>query len=176
MSYRDHLIDRRIARRLSKYQFTPSGNVHLQKSHIGILFSGDQLAHHQEVNKLAQKLQEQYSAYTHQLGFLNRNLDPNVVMGFPHISRSDISFWPAESQGKNVELFVQRDYHLIINLDLDDYPLLHQIAYKANARHKVGTNRAYSNIYDIIVDISGEEELSSVIEKTLDLFLKINQP
>lgn len=176
MSYRDHLIDRRIARRLSSYQFTPSGTLRLYKSHIGILFSGDQLVHHQEVNKLAQTLKDRYTAHTHQLGFLNRKLDPNVVMGFPHVSRSDISFWRAESNGKNVELFLQRDYQLIINLDLDDYPLLHQISHKANAKHKLGTNRAYANIYDIIVDISKEEELTNVIEKTLDLFSKINQP
>lgn len=176
MSYGDHLIDRRIVRRLSRYQFTPTGPVSLNKSHVGILFSGDQLVHHQEVNKMAQTLQNQYNAYTHQLGFLNRKLDPNVVMGFPHISRSDISFWRAETNGKNVELFLQRDYQLIINIDLNNYPLLHQIAHKSNARHKVGTNRAYPNIYDIIVDISSKEELTNVIEKTLDLFSKIDQP
>ena len=176
MSYGDHLIDRRIARRLSKYQFTPTGSVSLYKSHIGILFSGDQLVHHQAVNKMSQTLQDQYKAYTHQLGFLNRKLDPNVVMGFPHISRSDISFLRAESNGKNVELFLQRDYQLIINLDLNNYPILHQIVHKSKALHKVGTNRAYPNIYDIIVDISNEEELTNVIEKTLDLFSKINQP
>ena len=175
MSYRDRLIDRRIASRLSTYQFTPSGSVRLRKSHVGIVFCGDQLVNHQFVTKLSQHMQDQYSAHVHQLGFLNKKLDPHVVMGFPHISRSDISFWGAESNGKNVELFLQRDYHLLLNLDLDDHPILHQIASQASAHHKIGTNPSYPNIYDIIVDISKEEELSNVIEKILDLFLKINQ-
>ncbi len=67
---------------------------------------------------------------------------------------------------------MQRKYEVLINLDLENYKILHYVACRVQARQKLGIAPQYKSLYSIIVDRDPGDTPESLFAKTLDIFGK----
>ncbi|MDH3649161.1 MAG: hypothetical protein OEQ53_05725 [Saprospiraceae bacterium] len=138
---------------------------------VSIIFSGDHLTDQQIALDFANRLQDQMSVRVYLFGFLNKKLDQKVTFSFPHISLSDMGVSPIP-KSKALDLFLQRRYDYLINLDLSNHLVLHYLSNKIHARHKLAINPKLPRLYDIVLQKAIGDSDSDHVEKTLDIFKK----
>ncbi len=138
---------------------------------VALIFSGDHLPEQQIAIELSSKIQKEMNLRVYPLAFINKKLDPNVTFSFPHISLEDVGakLFPTS---KNLDLFLQRDYDYLLNLDTHNYPILHYIGKQTKARHKLAINPRLPGLYDVVLREQIESGDDTYIEKTLDIFRK----
>jgi hypothetical protein len=138
---------------------------------VAVLFSAETLAHQQLATGFSNQIKEMAKEPTYLFGYVHRQLESDVTFGFSHFSLTDISLVPEFSKHK-LNIFMQKNYRVLINLDFANYPILHYISEKTQARNKLAINPTYSSLYNIIVKRDGTDSMESLVEKTLDIFGK----
>jgi len=162
----DYWIERYLKGKSFESNATPS-----ESKGIGVLFSAESLAHQQSALMFVQELEKRSSENIHLFGYVHRKLENQVTFAFSHFSLADCKLRPDFSRHK-LDIFMQRNYKSCINLDLNNYPILHYVVEKINADHKMAINPSYPELYDIIVQMDAGDDLQSLIDKTLDIFEK----
>ena len=67
---------------------------------------------------------------------------------------------------------MQRKYRVLVNLDTENYKILHYVVDKTQAQFKLALSPRYVALYNIIVQRALDEDLPLLMEKTLDIFKK----
>ena len=159
-----------IFRQLKQAQFqslpgTPSG-------YLAVLFSAENLQVQQDHLAFCQHLQELASLKTTPLVFFPRRLDENVRFAFPHYSTSDLDLF-GRPHNKDIDLFLQRSYRAVINLDLANHPSIHLLCHRITAFHKLGVNANLPNLYDIHIQLDEPLEIKQVQDQIEVILTKI---
>jgi hypothetical protein len=155
---------------LKKKTFNFDGNANDTKG-IGILFSAESLAHQQSAIKFSDQVKYATQENIYLFGYVHKRLESHVTFGFPHFSLTDVRIRPDFSKHK-LAIFMQRKYRVLVNLDTENYKILHYVVEKTQAQFKLGLSPRYPALYDIIVQRDLSEDLTLLIEKTLDIFKK----
>lgn len=155
---------------LKKKVFSFGGNADDTKG-IGILFSAESLAHQQSAIKFGDQIKYSTRENIYLFGYVHKRLESHVTFGFPHFSLSDVHIRPDFTKHK-LAIFMQRKYRVLVNLDTENYKILHYVVDKTQAQFKLAISPDYHALYNIIVQRYPGEDLSLIIEKTLDIFKK----
>ena len=155
---------------LRKKSFTADQNSESAKG-IGIIFAAESLLHQQVVTKFQEKIQNLTHEQTHLFGYVNKKLDSQVTFAFSHFSQTDVGIRPDFSKHK-VAIFMQRHYRVCINLDVDNYKIIHYVMANTHAVHKLAISPDYPKLYNIIVNKDANDEFPFIIDKTLEIFKK----
>lgn len=155
---------------LKKQKFDPPRSGDDPKG-IGIIFSADSLHHQQLALKFQERLQLKTREHIYIFGYVPRRLESHVTFAFPHFSRSDFGIKPDFSRHK-IALFMQRQYRVCMNLDLDNHRIVHYVVANTHASYKMGISPEYPALYNIIVTRDEQDELEFLLDKTLDIFEK----
>jgi len=170
MDIKQWIHDFWIERYLKGKSFESSGDPGGSKG-IGVLFSAESLAHQQSALLFVEELEKKSTENIHLFGYVHRKLEEQVTFAFSHFSLADCKVRPDFSKHK-LNIFMQRNYKTCINLDLNNYPILHYVVEKTRAQHKMAINPSYPELYDIIVQMDPDDDLQGHIDKTLDIFEK----
>lgn len=138
---------------------------------VAILFSAETLAHQQLATAFSNQVKEITNEPTYLFGYVHKQLESDVTFGFSHFSLTDINLFPDFTKHK-LSIFMQKSYHTLINLDLSNYPILHYVSEKTRARNKLAINPTYSALYNIIVKRDSTDTMESLVNKSLDIFVK----
>ena len=138
---------------------------------VGVLFTSESLAQQQLILNFIERLKSLSDETTYLFGYVHKTLDSQVTFAFPHFSLSDIGLIPDFSKHK-LDIFMQRDYRILVNLDLSNFTILHYIVHKTTATNKLSLDPDFPTLYNIIVKRDGAENLDELLDKTLDIFGK----
>ena len=172
MKWTRSIANRLVHKYLQKKTFIPEEHDSNRHS-IAILFSLDISMDKHIILDFAKKVENSTSYKPYLLGFVNKHLNHNVKFTFPHFSLSDLGLFPLPKDNKDVSLFMQKSYEILINLDQHHNEVLHYLAYKIQARHKIGVQPIHPNLYDIIIEKEEGLEFEGLVDKTLNIFGKI---
>jgi hypothetical protein len=170
MSIKNRLRDIGLNTYLKKKVFNPDLSLEGAKG-VAVLFSAETLAHQQLATAFSNKVTEITKEPTYLFGYVHKQLENHVTFGFPHFSLTDIGLFPDFSKHK-LSIFMQKSYHVLINLDLSNYPILHYVSEKTQAGNKLAINPRYSALYNIIVKRDSTDTMESLVDKTFDIFEK----
>lgn len=138
---------------------------------VGIVFSAESLQHQQQAIRFNETVKSMTQESTYLFGYVHRKLDSHVTFGFPHFSLSDVTIKPDFSRHK-LDFFMGRKYRVLVNLDLNNFKILHYVIDKTPAVSKMAISPIYPALYNIIVEKDISVELPQLIDKTLDIFEK----
>jgi hypothetical protein len=149
-------------------------NQHPTSTHtVALLFSLDASIDKKVILSFAKEIEKSTSYKPYLLGFVNKHLNSNVKFTFPHFSLSDLGLIPLPKDNKDVSLFMQRSYEILINLDQHHNEVLHYLSHKIQAQHKIGVNPLHQKLYDIVIEKEEGLDFEGLVEKTLNIFGKI---
>ncbi len=162
-----------LKNQLKKVRFI--GGTSQPKGSIAVLFPAENLQIQQENLAFCQELEESVGLKSSPLAFIPRKLSSNVTFAFPHYCTSDLDFMGRPSN-KNTDLFQQRSYHTVINLDMDNLLSLHYLCHQLKARHKVAISPSLPHLYDILLqDGEGVKKLAEFRDEILQVLTKISR-
>ena len=170
MNIKNRIRDIGLKTYLSNKEFVPDLSMEGAKG-VAILFSAETLAHQQLATAFSDQVKEITNEPTYLFGYVHKHLESDVTFGFSHFSLTDISLFPDFTKHK-LSIFMQKNYHALINLDFSNYPILHYVAEKTQARNKLAINPMYSALYNIIVERDNTDSMESLVAKTLEIFAK----
>ena len=110
-----------------------------------LIFAAESLLHQQVVTKFQEKIQNLTHEQTHLFGYVNKKLDSQVTFAFSHFSQTDVGIRPDFSKHK-VAIFMQRHYRVCINLDVDNYKIIHYVMANTHAVHKLAISPDYPKL------------------------------
>ena len=170
MNWLRRLGDRYLTTSLRHRSFAP--NEQIKSKQVAVLFSANSLPDQQEALHFCALFKDLIGLQPCPLGFLNRKLDASVSFSFPHYSLSDLNLLSKPFNSK-IDLFLQRPYYAVINLDRHNVISLHYLNHLLAANHKLAIHPVLPRLYDIVID--PEQELTSVQihGQILDIFKKI---
>jgi hypothetical protein len=170
MSLKERISDFSIRHFLKGKTFLPGQEPAVYKG-IGVVFSAESLIHQQQAVRFSERVKEISGETSYLFGYVHRKLDNHVAFGFPHFSLSDIGVWPDFSKHR-LDIFMKRKYRVLVNLDLENYPILHYVVEETPAVFKMAISPEYPALYNIIVGRDAGENIPQLIDKTLEIFEK----
>ncbi|MBK8500749.1 MAG: hypothetical protein IPL46_00300 [Saprospiraceae bacterium] len=170
MNLKQAISEYTLDRYLKKKFFNFDRNAHDAKG-IGIIFAADSLVHQQLAIKFSDQIKYSTQENIYLFGYVHKRLESQVTFGFPHFSLTDVRIRPDFAKHR-LAIFMQRKYRVLINLDSENYKILHYVVDKTQAQFKFALNPSYPALYNIIVQRDSGDDLSLLIEKTLDIFKK----
>ncbi len=170
MSLKERISDFTLKHFLKGKAFLPGQETADYKG-IGIVFSAESLIHQQQAVRFSERVKKISGETSYLFGYVHRKLDNHVTFGFPHFSLTDIGIWPDFSKHR-LDIFMKRKYRVLVNLDLENYPILHYVVEKTPAIFKLSISPEYPALYNIIVGRDTEDDIPQLIDKTLEIFEK----
>ncbi len=143
-----------------------------EKAHsIGILFDATDLNQREVVFQYAKSLSNN-DKLVKLLGFFDSKLDdPNFT--FRYFNRKQLD-WAGRPQGENVQEFIRQPFDMMINLDTASKPQAEYISAQSHAHLRIGPVTENTFCYELMVDISGSQNLHAFIQQMESILAKTN--
>ena len=136
-----------------------------------LLFDAIDLNTQQEVKKYAKRLKEQGKKVT-LLGFFN-DKEKRENIAFPYYNKKNID-WAGRVKSPEIESITKDTYDLLVNVNLISQKHTEHLICQINAKLKAGPVSANTSIYDFMIDLPGNANISTFL-KQLEFYLrKIN--
>lgn len=138
---------------------------------IGILFDATELNVREIVLQYANQLTQQ-NKRVKLLGFFDSKLDdPNFT--FRYFNRKNLD-WAGRPRGENVKDFVEQPLDMMINLDTVSKPQAEFVSAQSSAHLRIGPVTEHTFCYDLMIDISGSNNLEAFIQQMETILAKTN--
>lgn len=138
---------------------------------IGILFDATDLDKREAVFQYAENLSNN-NKRVKLLGFFDSKLDdPNFT--FRYFNRKQLD-WAGRPHGENVQEFVEQPFDMMINLDTISKPQAEYISAQSHAHLRIGPVTENTFCYELMVDISGSQNLQTFIQQMESILAKTN--
>jgi len=160
-----------LKRRLAKAIFKAS-EAPLFTPLLAVLFPAENLQKQQANIQFCQKLEEITGIKTLPLVFMPKRLDHKVRFSFPHYNLGDLNFLGIPTN-HDVDLFKQRDYHTVVNLDTSNYLSLHHLSHSLRARHKLAIRPKFQKLYDIVIQSETLESDDNIRMEIIEILTRI---
>ncbi len=135
---------------------------------IAVLFPARNLQIQQTNLEFCKKLEKLAGAKAVPLVYLPKKLDRSVRFSFPHYSHGDLTLL-GRPNNKHINLYLQRLYHSVINLDVENHPSLHFLSQRISAHHKLAIRPTFPKLYDIVIEPDGNADVLSVQSEILEI-------
>lgn len=133
-----------------------------QAKNIGLLFDGTTLEQREIVLKYVSKLEKQGKKVT-LLGYVNLP-KPQENLTFRHYSNQEIN-WKLEPQSELIEEFKQKVFDVLLVLGTPSNLQFEHISTLSKAKFRVGPFSENTNAYDLFLDTSDTEDLTTFIQQ-----------
>lgn len=156
------ILHRKLRNRERKkgiFNFTTSKN-------IGVVFKTDTQSDFELVKRFLQFLSDQDNKVV-ALCFVDSKKVPDYYLlrkGFNFFSRAELSFFFLPKSQVILD-FVERPFDMLIDLSIDsNFPLFY-ISNLSKARFKIGKQKKQQNQFDVMIDISKNNTVESLIDQ-----------
>ncbi|MFN7116853.1 MAG: DUF6913 domain-containing protein [Saprospiraceae bacterium] len=175
MSFLHNIKERvfnRSLQQLSKQNRIDRKFVGFEKAqYIGILFDATDLNQREIVFQYADQLGKKGTRIK-LLGFFDSKLeDPNFT--FKYFNRKNLD-WAGRPTGEQVQEFVQQPFDMLINLDVTSKPQAAYVSAQSKAHLRVGPVEDHTFSYELMIDISGSNNLHTFIQQMEAILAKTN--
>jgi len=159
-----------LKRQLGKSAFSAIEKKH--RAPLAVLFPSENLQMQQTNLEFCKSLENVTGIKAVPLVFMPKKLDRNVRFSFPHYSYGDLSL-TGRPNNKNIDLFTQRNYHTLINLDVNNHASLHYISHKIAAHHKLAINPTFPKLYDIVIHPEASATYDSIQAELVEILMTL---
>ena len=140
---------------------------------IGLLLDATDPVHIDAIRKFIKTL-EKNTKTVKTLVYYNDKLE-HASSAFPYFCKKDLN-WIGVPGGYAVDHFLQQDFDLVFNLSLVPNQALDYITALSTAGLKLGSYREEDYYFDVMLDNSKKQDLSSFIEQIQHYLKRINTP
>ncbi len=138
---------------------------------IGLLFDATDLNQREIVFQYADQLSKK-GKRVRLLGFFDSKLeDPNFT--FKYFNRKQLD-WAGRPHGEQVQEFVQQPFDLLLNLDTQPKPPAEYVCAQSKAHLRIGPVTNHTFCYELMIDISGSNNLHTFIQQMESILAKTN--
>lgn len=138
---------------------------------IGILFDATDLNIREVVFKYADQLSNN-NKRVKLLGFFDSKVDdPNFT--FRYFNRKQLD-WIGRPHGEMVQEFIQQPFDMMINLDIVSKPQAEYVSAQSHAQLRIGPVTENTFCYELMIDISGSQNLQTFIQQMESILAKTN--
>lgn len=167
MSWLRKLGETYLESNLRKQTF--SADPSIKSPYVAILFAEHMLSDQQQALAFAEKLTTQTTFEPSLLGFMCKKLEPSVSFSFAHYSLTDLNL-NGKPWNKKVDLFTQRPYYAVFNLDHTNQVSLHFLCHRISAVHKIAIQPNLPKLYDVVLNPETPKESNLIQQELIDLF------
>jgi len=141
---------------------------------IGMLFTADSIDSYNRIIQFANKLVEEREIKVLSIGFVENKKHFDLYTeqpGFRFFSAKQCN-WFGKPKDHAVEFFIEKEFDILLDLNLNDNVTLDYIAGMSKAKYKVGRQKSNTRIYDMMIDPQNENTLDYFITQ-VELYLSM---
>lgn len=138
---------------------------------IGILFDATDLGMREAVFQYADQLSKN-NKRVKLLGFFDSKVD-DLNFTFRYFNRKHLD-WVGRPHGENVQEFIQQPFDMMINLDTKPKPQAEYVSAQSHAHLRIGPVTENTFCYELMIDISGSQNLQTFIQQMEAILAKTN--
>ena len=135
---------------------------------IAVLFPAENLQIQRINLEFCKELEAMAGVKALPLVYLPKKLNRNVRFSFPHYSYGDLTLL-GRPNNKHIDLYLQRRYHSVINLDVNNHSSLHFLSHRISAHHKLAIQPIFPKLYDIVIRPDADADIPSVQSEILEI-------
>ncbi len=135
---------------------------------IAGLFPAENLQVQQTNLEFCKELEAMAGVKALPLVYLPKKLNRKVRFSFPHYSRGDLTLL-GRPNNKHIDLYLQRPYHSVINLDVNNHPSLHFLSHRLSAHHKLAIQPIFPKLYDIVIKPNAGADVPAIQSEILEI-------
>ena len=141
---------------------------------VGILFTAENAVSYDRVILFVNELTEKRNIKVLSIGFVenNKNLDqfPEQT-GFRFFSTKQCN-WYGRPKDHSVHYFIEKDFDILLDLNLIDNLAIDFVVGMSKAKYKVGQLKQNPKMYDMMIDIKTDCTLDNLINQ-IELYLSM---
>jgi len=141
---------------------------------VGILFTPDSIESYNRIIQFANKLVDERSIKVLCIGYVENKKHLDLYSeqpGFRFFSAKQCN-WYGKPKDHAVEFFIDKEFDMLLDLNLKDNVTLDFIAGMSKAKYKVGRQKDNTRIYDMMIDPQKENTLDYLITQ-IELYLSM---
>jgi hypothetical protein len=141
---------------------------------VGMLFTADSIDSYNRIIQFANKLVEEREIKVLSIGFVENKKHFDLYTeqpGFRFFSAKQCN-WYGKPKDHAVEFFIEKEFDILLDLNLKDNVTLDFIAGMSKAKFKVGRQKNNTRIYDMMIDPQKENTLDYFITQ-VELYLSM---
>jgi hypothetical protein len=141
---------------------------------VGILFTADNAVSYDRVILFVNELTEKRNIKVLSIGYVENKKDIDQFpeqTGFRFFSAKQCN-WYGRPKDHSVDYFIEKDFDILLDLNLNDTIAIDFVVGMSKAKYKVGRLKPSTRMYDMMIDVNKNNTLDNLISQ-IELYLSM---